>query len=598
MEWAKCGVCGDYRQFIVGSPCCLACHKKQGLMQQLKMGSKIEQSLKPRVKKERRDGLLVYGPVVAGFAYLKAASTRENEERSLLFRQLATTSLVKPEVFAAMTKWINSGIDDFLPGIDTMDCRYKGRTKAREDFDKWNSSFPKGVRVANERFFSRMPEVLTDRMLKKIMSIRMFLKEEKYDKAQMGKTDPSLVARCISAWCVAVNVVTGVPFSLAHHKIKEKWGDWSRSDPLANHNVLFPIGCNSKQLAEWFSAVAREAYARGMDAYEDDFTLFDSTQSPYTHNFLMSIYKRMGLHTWPWFERVRDAQGGECRGHTRHGLKFTEQGTMKSGSGDTCLGNTIVNYATHLFSTMLSREVGEGYDGEAALHQIEDLCERYNEGEISFPTVKTIQNLTFFMVLGDDNVTLVEAGTCMTHVPMVMQCLGLISKLKRIPNVKDVVFLNQWFLERKPGEFVTMPNFFRLMGKIGYSVRPQKDPMAYIHEVFQAFAPAFSAVTSCSKIIDHLVAVTGSRHSPCNKGCNKHRGTTISANVKKDLNWVHRIWATNREEPTPMGDSEFRRRCGLSVDQEAKVVDEYCSITTLPCIIGSGLVTALVQRLS
>jgi len=135
---------------------------------------------------------------------------------------------------------------------------------------------------------------------------------------------------------------------------------------------------------------------------------------------------------------------------------------MKSGSGDTCLANTIINYCYHLFAIAVSDAMRGAPKTKEAMCA---LCAKYNRGEKVLASPRDIINKTILMVLGDDNVTWVDASTEVDFVPSVLNALGLVSKLKPIRRPEDVMFLNNWFIEREPGEFMAIPNFFRLLGR-------------------------------------------------------------------------------------------------------------------------------------
>jgi hypothetical protein len=268
---------------------------------------------------------------------------------------------------------------------------------------------------------------------------------------------------------------------------------------------------------------------------------------------------------------------------------------MKSGSADTCLGNTIVNYATHLFATAFSSVLTGDASKRGIIGELEDLCARFMGDASLLPTPKDIMNRTMFMILGDDNVTWADADVNMAAVPIVLNALGLVSKLKAVPRPEDVVFLNNWFLEREPGEFMAIPNFYRLLGKIGYAVKEQPDPMSYIHQVFQAFQKSLSGCTTPATVINHLVQLAGDRRTPVNKGKCKVRTITTSRNVLKALEHQYRIWGVTELKPTPMSDANFNRRCRVSSDEQKAVCDEMLSIRDLPVLVGAGRVTELIR---
>ena len=97
-----------------------------------------------------------------------------------------------------------------------------------------------------------------------------------------------------------------------------------------------------------FLSRAIAAVGLGWKFFENDFTLYDSTHSRYSHALLLYIYGRLGLMANDWhFALFRKQQAGINQGRTRQGWKFREVSTMKSGAAGTCLGNTIANVIVH-----------------------------------------------------------------------------------------------------------------------------------------------------------------------------------------------------------------------------------------------------------
>lgn len=568
--WLGCKYCALRLQGVVDLGCCFACAKKKRLQIGTKQGTSTHTTTRWRAK-ERRDGLFVYGPIIPTRAYCMAASTQKNELRSLAMRQLSATPKVDDAMFFKLKAWVIENRHDIFPGLDSNICAFG--PDADRLFDEWNRKFPKATRNANAKAWPQVKrDGLSARMLRKVSTIKLFLKSEKYDKADIGMVDPSLAPRCISSWCAYVNVATFC-LSLFHEYLCKIWGDHTRTRTGALKNVCFPAGMNGEHLSAYFSSLMEEFGAA--QSFEDDFTLFDSTQNARSHELLMLIYSWAGLDTWPNFTTIRRAQAGVCKGVTRHGVKYTDCYTMRSGSADTCLGNTIVNYLYHMFAIAYLNRVGE-----------------------AMPSFRTTHDNVAMLVLGDDNVTLVRNGWTVAGVPSVLNSLGLISKLTKRDRPNDCVFLNQWFIHMGGGEYRCMPNFFRLFGKIGYSCDEQPDPSAYQYEIARAFQASFSCCTVPSEAIRHLMEVAGSRSSPQNKGCNKKRTTTMSHAVRTLTKWKN--LAVTGTLPTPTSDADFRRRCGplLSAETQPSVLRQLTSYRSVPCALGGRALAALVVGLT
>ena len=568
--YIHCAKCGQHLQGPRTSGVCFACAKKARLPTGLKEGASIRKTSKWRAK-EKREGIFVYGPIIPTTAYVTAATTQTNEMRALSARQLAATPIVNESLYYEFKAWLVENRRDIFPGLTRETCAFG--PDADVQFREWNSKFPKGTRTANERAWPLVKrDYLSARMLRKVSTVKLFLKLEKYDKAEIGRLDPSLAPRCISSWVAYVNVATFC-LSLFHEYLVRVWGDSTRQGVGALRNVCFPAGMNGEDLSHYFTNLMSEF--SGADAYEDDFTLYDSTQNRYTHETLELIYDWAGLNTWPNFQTIRRAQSGTCAGVTRHGIKYTDVDTMRSGSADTCLGNTIINYLYHMF---------------AIAHN--------NRQDGKLPSFSYLHQRVAMLVLGDDNVTLLKDGLIAQGIQKTLNALGLISKLQKRDSPPDCVFLNQWFIHMGQGEYRCMPNFFRMFGKIGYACEEQPDPSAYVFEVARAFRAAFSCCTIPSRAITHLMEVSGSRGSPQNKGCNKKRCIVPPRTVATLTRWKN--LALTGTEPTPESDADFARKCGFSNTEQQRtlLLTGLTSYRSVPCSLGSRAVGSLVARLT
>jgi hypothetical protein len=569
-----CSTCAARAQGIGSTGVCFSCLKKLKLRTNLpiKHGASISFHEKWRAA-ENRKGAWVYGPVIPARAYLKAASTRINEIRALSIRQLAPTPEVNRVLFTQLKNWVIANRHDIFPGLDQSTCAFG--PQADEQFECWNTKFPKATRNANAKAWPIVKrDCLSDKMLRKVTTIKLFLKSEKYDKAEIGVMDDSLAPRCISSWVAYVNVATFC-VSRFHEYLTTVWGDWDRSNASSVKNVCFPAGMNSEQMSSWFTAMMREGVS--LIGYEDDFTLFDSTQNQQTHELLLLIYSWTGLNSWPNFQKIREAQAGVCRGVTRHGIRYTDVNTMRSGSADTCLGNTIVNYLYHMFAVAYGNKVG------GKLMDFKQLAAKVR-----------------MMVLGDDNVTIVDPDIDMSRVTHTINQLGLISKLSRREQPSDCVFLNQWFIHRGGGEYLAMPNFFRLFGKLGFACDEQPDPCAYQYSIAQAFERSFSGVTIASAGIQHLKKVASSRLSPQNNGHNKARSNKPTHAFNRAFGRDYRVVASDFALPTPTADRDFARKCGISGDRgtQDELVAALTSYSSIPCALGSPNLVRCVVALT
>jgi len=567
-----CSYCGRSFQGLVRHDVCLTCLKSKKLFLGLKPGSSVSFSRRERANKENYVGLSIYGPVVGARAYGIYASSRVNETRSIAGRQTAPTPPPNRRTWKSFEKWIFSQIDDIFPSL-TPGCCSPG-DDLDERFAQWNTGFPKGTIKANEvawSFVRRHP--LTERLLSKSLIVKMFQKREKADGCDMACATTTASPRCISAWPPRANVATGLPIKEFTDRVTRDWSDHTRS--VGNPSICYPSHMNLEQLSSWFTSVLNNT-ARGWIGYEDDFTLYDSSQNEMAHAFMMKLYERAGLFGYPWFEQIRKGQGGCCFGRGRHGTQYIDYCTLKSGSADTSLMNTVINCLSHYYSIACTNLV----DGVP----------------LSF---KAVAAKVVMMILGDDNGMMVAPDIDMSGVTTVLCELGYMSKLKRRDKCEDIVFLSNSFIEIEPNVWRAVPNPLKLFGKWGYATDPQPDPMSWVNQVAKAFLPALSPLTIGHKACSHLIKVSGSRLT--NGGVNKNRTVRFEPtfNVQRSLNWKYRLWADTEIAPTEFADRSYCRKFELDYEsQYLPMVEQLCSYSRLPCNLSFDHINYHVKRCS
>lgn len=566
-----CLTCGTTLSGHIPTQMCFQCAKKEKVALPLKHGSQIGISKKRWRCKENVKGLSVYGPIISHHAYVKAASTQDNELKSLVTRQTAPTPTPSKDEWDSFEDWVFSpdNFKDLMPDFPENTLLYNDQSY--EDFLKWNNHFDARVQKANAVAWIYITRnTLTNATLKRATTIKMFLKAEKYLKTLMGSPDPSIAPRCISAWSPRTNVATGVPLSRLQayfHKI------WGRKGDGSFGNVCFPVGMDIEDISELFT----EWYPKikGFNGYENDFTLYDSTHGVRSHKFMMRLYERAGLLSWPWFEEIRKAQGGRCFGRTRHGVEFTENSTLKSGCADTCLMNTILNFLMHNYAI-------------AKINGKNGVPLKYSQ----------FRNDIYMEIMGDDNGTFLAPHLSVKGLPEILQNLGYISKFQKRDRVEDVTFLNMWFIQHEPGKFRATPNPFRLFGKWGYSTDPQPDPAAWCYEMGLAFRGALSVTTFGKLATEHMMRVAGDRSSAQNDGKNKRRVKTVSKRLKRELEWQYKVWARTVIQPTLMADEDLMRKTKLTRFQYDKMIESVTSYSRLPCSLGHVVAMPCFGRLA
>lgn len=530
-----CKRCGNKRPGHKPNKICLVCGKAKGMTLPYKTGSKIDRC-EPRAKKERDEGVYGVGVVVPTMVYVAVANTTANEFVAIVMRQLAMTPPPDAAWWARLRKWIEKDLRHLFPNIQQM--RGIGWDSFLERFPDWNAHFPKGTRAANEAAVRTLETCHNrDFILRKVVS-KVFLKREKVDKTLYGGIDPCLAPRVISSWPALINVITGVYTSMVQDYIHYIWGDSTGKLPGTVKSIGIPLGWNTRHLGHFMTRLI--AHGRRGKIFENDFTLYDSSHSSESHGFYEWLLRIMGFDvSAPYFYAVQKAQGGPCKAITRNGWRYVDNCTLKSGSSNTCLLNSIVNVVATLFS-------------------ISEL-----NGNIRLRDLLPKITMT---ILGDDNVTALDHDLKIDGLSREIEKAGFISKIKTPSFAEDVTFLNMWFLEVAPGVFEAFPNIWRLFGKMGWAVEYQADFFAWYVGVLKGFLAMFKRISFVTDLLNKLIRIFAHRGNVYHPGVNKDRYTMSIQDLEAlfGSSAQYQIWApTDAYEdvkPTKMADESFLRR--------------------------------------
>jgi hypothetical protein len=334
-------------------------------------------------------------------------------------------------------------------------------------FSEFNNrgNFPKATRLANEKAdIVRHENYPSKRMLKKAGKMKAFLKHEKNLKLDFFALVADFKNRVIQAFSPLFSVVTGEAMvALQRHYHDCLSSCW-----------LFAAGMNIDEFSDWLTA-----YSKGMlYFFMDDFTLYDTTFHWLMHVLVIKLYDRHGLYQNRWASAARWAQAnGE--GYSRHGWKYSVNGTMKSGAADTCLSNSLMNFLSHLYAIY----------------------------RVSGRTVYQLMLSVIMAFMGDDNIILTQFPLPRGEVEIVLRNLGLKPKLIQVKTLDELIFLN---MRPYPvaGVIACAPRIGRILMRLGTASEQQIDPMGYCYEVHRAFFKTLHHVPVARALITRVMQLT------------------------------------------------------------------------------------------
>lgn len=178
--------------------------------------------------------------------------------------------------------------------------------------------------------------------------IKAFIKQEAILKNE--PFDP----RIIQGRDVVYNCVIGPTILTASKILSASWSVFNNRCKYVYDEFAFPVatyasGYTRNKLGLWHqrSMEFLTAFSSDIVVYENDFSRWDRTVCSELIELEFKVYK--------WFfklpAKVQRGLKAQLKnlGYTRHGVKYTSEGTRKSGDQNTSVGNTILNALIHLF---------------------------------------------------------------------------------------------------------------------------------------------------------------------------------------------------------------------------------------------------------
>lgn len=229
--------------------------------------------------------------------------------------------------------------------------------------------------------------------------------------------------------------------------------------------VTFASGMNSVALGDWMKKVL-DTFACPV-FYERDGKNWDSTMNRQNHDLKMLLYKAAG----PEFcQAIEDSY--RVRGHYRGDfgfIRYTVNGTTRSGHNDTTLGNSIINAA------------------------------------IAIETMVALGLKGSIIVAGDDLVVAIEGDFDEQAFNDYERSLGIIPESRKFTNWRDVSFISGiWYLsEAETISFIPKPG--RLLARLFWTTSPpsRRRYNDYMHSIVAGLRPACGSIPVISTFLEH-----------------------------------------------------------------------------------------------
>lgn len=552
MTLGACVVCGKISQLANGV--CIVCWKndRSRLAVPLQPSAKYETSGEPRSYKFSYNGLYVLGPVVASAVMVRAANTFDNEVASLSKRALAAVPIPDAGVWNDFKQFF-WGLMHELNLLGEVQVQW-----CEDAFHLWNQGFPKSTRNLNLKAWKYLRDHQpTPEAVRKFSIFKFFLKMEKLDKG--GWIEPDVVIpRSIQGCSPYAAVATGLYFRSIQHMVEKR----------LKENIHFAAGSDPARLSEWFMRMTKVCHRY----FEDDFTLYDSTFHRLAHELVVEYYERITGgraecgDPLAWSKMIRRAQV-DAPGYTRFGIKYQTVGTMRSGVADTCLSNTLMNMAAHLYS----------------IHVANPLV----------PLSELVMNV-HMAILGDDNLAGLPLSYKTDGMETTMRSLGFLPKLKFTTDPMMTQFLNMRPWPVKEGvRFAPKPG--RLIQRLAYSVEPRKlDEQAYFFAVLKAFDDSCAHVPILRVYLDRCKALLNRTPSGMTKRCN--RGMEKSEAFKREYAWNLAVGFSGRATMTEDTYAYATKIYGLTREEIASLELYLSLIPHTHVILDNALLDEVVER--
>lgn len=294
------------------------------------------------------------------------------------------------------------------------------------------------------------------------------------------------VPRLIQAFHPLANTMYNAFVLAVHHHFKVWW----------RGNICYGPGLNSIDMGSWFSRLGDSShdhrhYDSRWNFYENDFSVYDSTQSDRSHKLMIMVCKHLGMRFDVLARCCKKMMSTFGSGMTRYSQRYSTPSSMvgmSSGAGDTTTQNTIVNILSHFFVCHL----------------------QFGWNWVEFSSIVRM------IAMGDDNVLALPK-----HIELDLQravadfaSLGFVAKLKKVS------FLNTRFCGSRPTpakvDGVDTLIMCQMLGRLGPKLAVSCLPQPSYQNWIGANARAVYPIQRCTPGFDGLLQPM--RELPYKKG--------------------------------------------------------------------------------
>jgi hypothetical protein len=460
-------------------------------------------------------GRLVLCCPCTNLPYSTARNSAHNELSSFLNRNLAATPQPDP------VKWNDcfAFVREFLGTLD-----WEG-FHGWSSFDEWLTRT--NISTQNKRAIQEQMATYHDMgsslsaVIKRSLC-KAFVKRD--------KDLPGFKARLIQGMEPIITAYTGPFISDVQHDLERQLCE----------TVFFAAGKTSSDLSKWFSTIPA-----GYRILSLDMTNYDSTISSFAHDAAMMVLRRYArVHGHPdraLLKAILHHQKYIMKGRSRC-FKYSVAATMKSGSSDTCLSNSIVNFVA--ITNALAASSGVPFS--------------------------RVHRLSRMAIMGDDNLLAVPAGWNVHSLQYELEQLGFIPKIE-----SSEVFLNMFPVRTRVGHVFSLLSG-RLLARLFVTLSsvPRRRVPSFILALVECLGPSLSHDPICLPFLARIVdLVRGSRPLP----------SRLSGRVSKSLNLPYKI-LPNEVEPSAEIEEAYLQRYQLTrADLESW--REFCSSLQLTTVL-------------
>jgi len=383
------------------------------------------------IDKKREEVVLTTLVTTPSIPIVPSTST-QNELVAVTNRGCFARPEPNPDIFRLYKAWTQRWFHVLFPGAPV---------KVKGSYTAWNKRFPLTQRLRHDKARAVLREQghgARDFIRKS------FMKKEKLLKSHVGGVE-DFNPRLIQGATDFANVALGPWMHAFSEYLKVSWD--------TNHFICYSSGMSAEAVGEWFDR------QEGL-GFTDDARYWDSSLGEKHLKHEQMIYRQFDP---PEKAKAVLRQQLKTKGFTPHGVRYSVDGTRKSGDPNTTCGNSIENGLQHTFSFCLAKY------GDSVLKK--------NPAKAGITMI----------VAGDDNVGFVhhDDAEILSEVEQHMSALGISPKFRIHPDKATMDFCSSLFMPAihpESGERVVIltPKIGRLLAKFGTTIKNPRVPLRQV----------------------------------------------------------------------------------------------------------------------